>query len=228
MINDKKIIIALDYDSLNEVDSLCGKIDPTQCRLKVGKQLFTRYGSAIIKNLQKKEFEIFLDLKFHDIPTTVYKACRAAFDLGIWMLNIHIQGGERMISAALKARDESNPSGKLIGVTALTSLNEEDLSIYNFKDRASLVNHLAFKAYNCGMTGIVCSPGDIPAIKISDNNFQYITPGIRLDSNKDDHENSFTPQDALELGSNYLVLGRAVTEAENPDATISSIIKSIK
>ena len=129
---DKKIIIALDYDSITDVDSLCNQINPTQCRLKVGKQLFTRYGGSIIKNLQNQDFEIFLDLKFHDIPTTVYKACRAAFDLGIWMLNIHIQGGERMIKAALKARDESNPSGKLIGVTALTSLNNDDLSIYNF------------------------------------------------------------------------------------------------
>ena len=109
---DKKIIIALDYDSITDVDSLCNQINPTQCRLKVGKQLFTRYGGSIIKNLQNQDFEIFLDLKFHDIPTTVYKACRAAFDLGIWMLNIHIQGGDRMIKAALKARDESNPSGK--------------------------------------------------------------------------------------------------------------------
>jgi len=130
---DKKIIIALDYDSITDVDSLCNKINPTQCRLKVGKQLFTRYGGSIIKNLQNQDFEIFLDLKFHDIPTTVYKACRAAFDLGIWMLNIHIQGGERMIKAALKARDESNPSGKLIGVTALTSLNNDDLSTIQFQ-----------------------------------------------------------------------------------------------
>ena len=156
---DKKIIIALDYDSVAEVDSLCNQINPVQCRLKIGKQLFTRYGGNIVKNLQHRDFEIFLDLKFHDIPTTVYKACRAAFDLGVWMLNIHIQGGERMIKAALKARDESNPSGKLIGVTALTSLNNDDLSIYNFNERSSLVNHLALKAYNCGMDGIVCSPG---------------------------------------------------------------------
>ena len=224
---DKKIIIALDYDSITDVDSLCNQINPTQCRLKVGKQLFTRYGGSIIKNLQNQDFEIFLDLKFHDIPTTVYKACRAAFDLGIWMLNIHIQGGERMIKAALKARDECNPSGKLIGVTALTSLNNDDLSIYNFNERSSLVNHLALKAYNCGMDGIVCSPGDISKIGISDDDFQYVTPGIRLNQNKDDHEQAFTPQDAVKLGASYLVLGRAVTESDNPDATIKSIIKSI-
>ena len=98
---DKKIIIALDYDSVAEVDSLCNQINPVQCRLKIGKQLFTRYGGNIVKNLQHRDFEIFLDLKFHDIPTTVYKACRAAFDLGVWMLNIHIQGGEKMIEDGL-------------------------------------------------------------------------------------------------------------------------------
>ena len=143
------------------------------------------------------------------------------------MLNIHIQGGERMIKAALKARDDSNPSGKLIGVTALTSLNNDDLSIFNFNERSSLVNHLALKAYSCGMDGIVCSPGDISKIKITDDNFQYVTPGIRLTQNKDDHEQAFTPQDAVKLGASYLVLGRAVTESDNPDVTIKSIIKSI-
>ena len=224
---DKKIIIALDYDSIAEVDSLCNQINPAQCRLKVGKQLFTRYGANIIKSLQHRDFEIFLDLKFHDIPTTVYKACSAAFDLGVWMLNIHVQGGEKMIEAALKARDESNPSSKLIGVTALTSLNKHDLSIYNFNERSSLVNHLALKAHSCGMNGIVCSPGDIAKIEISDDNFQYITPGIRLAQNKDDHEKVFTPQDAVKLGSSYLVLGRAVTESDNPEATIKSVIESI-
>ena len=224
---DKKIIIALDYDSIAEVDSLCNQINPAQCRLKVGKQLFTRYGANIIKSLQHRDFEIFLDLKFHDIPTTVYKACSAAFDLGVWMLNIHVQGGEKMIEAALKARDESNPSSKLIGVTALTSLNKHDLSIYNFNERSSLVNHLALKAHSCGMNGRVCSPGDIAKIEISDDNFQYITPGIRLAQNKDDHEKVFTPQDAVKLGSSYLVLGRAVTESDNPEATIKSVIESI-
>ena len=224
---DKKIIIALDYDSVAEVDSLCNQINPVQCRLKIGKQLFTRYGGNIVKNLQHRDFEIFLDLKFHDIPTTVYKACRAAFDLGVWMLNIHIQGGEKMIEAAIKARDESNPSSKLIGVTALTSLNKDDLSIYNFNDRSSLVNHLALRAHGCGMDGVVCSPGDIAKIEISDDNFQYVTPGIRLTQNKDDHEKAFTPQDAVKLGSSYLVLGRAVTESDNPVATIKSVIESI-
>ena len=224
---DKKIIIALDYDSVAEVDSLCNQINPAQCRLKIGKQLFTRYGGNIVKNLQHRDFEIFLDLKFHDIPTTVYKACRAAFDLGVWMLNIHIQGGEKMIEAAIKARDESNPSSKLIGVTALTSLNKDDLSIYNFNDRSSLVNHLALRAHGCGMDGVVCSPGDIAKIEISDDNFQYVTPGIRLTQNKDDHEKAFTPQDAVKLGSSYLVLGRAVTESDNPEATIKSVIESI-
>ena len=224
---DKKIIIALDYDSVAEVDSLCNQINPVQCRLKIGKQLFTRYGGNIVKNLQHRDFEIFLDLKFHDIPTTVYKACRAAFDLGVWMLNIHIQGGEKMIEAAIKARDESNPSSKLIGVTALTSLNKDDLSIYNFSDRSSLVNHLALRAHGCGMDGVVCSPGDIAKIEISDDNFQYVTPGIRLTQNQDDHEKAFTPQDAVKLGSSYLVLGRAVTESDNPEATIKSVIESI-
>ena len=132
-----------------------------------------------------------------------------------------------MIEAAIKARDESNPSSKLIGVTALTSLNKDDLSIYNFNDRSSLVNHLALRAHGCGMDGVVCSPGDIAKIEISDDNFQYVTPGIRLTQNQDDHEKAFTPQDAVKLGSSYLVLGRAVTESDNPVATIKSVIESI-
>ena len=224
---DIKIIIALDYDNINEVDSLCEKLNPANCRLKIGKQLFTRYGPNIVKNLQNKGFEIFLDLKFHDIPTTVYKASRAAFDLGIWMLNIHIQGGKKMILSALEARNETNESAKLIGVSALTSLGSDDLHIYKFDSRSSLANNLAEKASTYGLDGIVCSPGDIPAIGITDEKFEYITPGIRLNSKKDDHDKTFSPQEAIKLGSTYLVLGRAVTESDSPDETVQSIIKSI-
>ena len=205
-MHDIKIIIALDYDTIKEVDSLCEKLDPSFCRLKIGKQLFTRYGAKIVNSLQSRGYEIFLDLKFHDIPTTVYKASKAAFDLGIWMLNVHIQGGEKMILSALKARDETNTSAKLIGVTALTSLDSDDLSIYKFSSRSSLVNDLAKKASTYGMNGVVCSPGDIPNIGIVDNKFEYVTPGIRLNTKKDDHDKTFTPEDAIRLGSTHLVL----------------------
>lgn len=227
-MSDNKIIVALDYDNIDDVNSLCKFLNPENCRLKVGKQLFTRYGRIIIDNLHEHGFEVFLDLKFHDIPITVYKASKAAFELGIWMLNIHILGGEEMISAAVKARDEVNKNANLIGVTALTSLGSKDLSVFNFESRTSLVRYLSKIAFENKLNGIVCSPGDIASIDIDDKKFKYITPGIRLDQKKDDHDKTFSPQEAIKLGSDYLVLGRALTLSKDPELTIKSVIECIK
>ena len=124
----QNIIIALDYDDENKIYDFCDQIDPSICKIKIGKQVFTKYGPKIIDNLQSKKFEIFLDLKFHDIPTTVYKASREAFDLGIWMLNVHLLGGIEMIKAAKQARDEVNSDANLIGVTLLTSTTNKSLN----------------------------------------------------------------------------------------------------
>ena len=131
MFDPKKIIIALDYDHIDNALALADNLNPDLCRLKIGKELFTKYGPEIVSQIQKKGFEIFLDLKFHDIPTTVYKACISAISLNVWMLNIHLSGGLNMAEAAMKAKLDCESSSKIIGVTALTSLSDEDcLNIY--------------------------------------------------------------------------------------------------
>ena len=168
MIQNKdsnKIIIALDYDNKKDVVNLCDQLDPAYCRLKIGKQLFTKLGPDIIESIHIRNFEIFLDLKFHDIPTTVYKACLEAYKLGVWMLNIHLLGGEEMIIAAKEARNQQNPSALLIGVTLLTSHDNDSLINLGFTDRKTTVRKLAVLANKCSIDGIVCSPSDLDSIK---------------------------------------------------------------
>ena len=222
-----KIIIALDYDNKESVLELCNQLDPTYCRLKVGKQLFTKYGPHIIDLIHHKNFEIFLDLKFHDIPITVYKACIEAYKLGIWMVNIHLLGGEDMINAAREAKDKENSSTLLIGVSLLTSHDNKSLVNLGFKDRETSVLQLAMTAKNCSIDGIVCSPSDIISIKDAVSDLIFVTPGIRLSDAKDDHADVYTPEKALSIGSDYLVIGRPITEAKDPMAVVSKIIASI-
>ena len=224
-MQDSKIIIALDYSEKKTVYELCDKIDPEICKLKVGKQLFTKYGPSIVRDLQSNGFDIFLDLKFHDIPSTVYKATTEALELGVWMLNVHTLGGLKMMEAAVKARDEVNKKSLLIGVTILTSLGNDALKDIGLSDRNSLVKKLSLKAYESGLNGVVCSPDDIKLIDIKDKQFLYVTPGIRLKSDRHDHNKSFTPKEASNLGSNYLVVGRAVTASKNPLSEVNNILK---
>ena len=219
----KKIIIALDYDDKKSVINLCDQLDPSHCRLKVGKQLFTKLGPDIIDLIHKKNFEIFLDLKFHDIPITVHKACIEAYKLGVWMLNIHLLGGEEMIIAAKEARDQANPSALLIGVTLLTSHNDKYLQTLGLTDRNSVVNQLAFLAHNCSIDGVVCSPADIMHIKNIASDFVYVTPGIRLNDQTDDHAIIYTPKKAISVGSSYLVIGRPITQAKDPNSIVNKI-----
>ena len=222
-----KIIIALDYDNKKDVINLCDQLDPVYCRLKIGKQLFTKLGPDIIESIQSRNFEIFLDLKFHDIPTTVYKACLEAYKLGVWMLNIHLLGGEEMIIAAKEARNQQNPSALLIGVTLLTSHDDDSLSNLGFIDRKTTVRKLAVLADKCSIDGIVCSPSDLDNLKDISPEFIYVTPGIRLDDKINDHAKIFTPQKALSAGSTYLVIGRPITEAKEPMKVIQKIISLI-
>lgn len=223
----KKLIVALDYDNKKSVINICNQLDPTHCRLKVGKQLFTKYGPSIIELLHNKNFEIFLDLKFHDIPITVYKACIEAYKLGIWMLNVHLLGGEEMVNAAKEARDKENPSALIIGVSLLTSHSERSLEYLGLKNRVSVVKNLAILAEKCSIDGIVCSPSDIINIKNSESNLIYVTPGIRLNDNNNDHAKIYTPKKALSLGSNYLVIGRPITEAKEPMDMVKKVISMI-
>ena len=169
-------------------------------------------------------FEIFLDLKFHDIPITVYKACSEAYKLGVWMLNIHLLGGKDMVLAAKEARDMVNKKSKIIGVTLLTSHNQEGMAHLGMNTREDIVKSLSIIASDAKIDGVVCSPGDISSINTSKNNLEFITPGIRLSDASNDHSKIYTPSTALELGSSYLVIGRPITEAKDP----MSIVEQIK
>ncbi|MEC8996558.1 MAG: orotidine-5'-phosphate decarboxylase [Pseudomonadota bacterium] len=223
----QNIIIALDYDDENKIYDFCDQIDPSICKIKIGKQVFTKYGPKIIDNLQSKKFEIFLDLKFHDIPTTVYKASREAFDLGIWMLNVHLLGGIEMIKAAKQARDEVNSDANLIGVTLLTSTTNKSLNNIGLDERPAVIKKLAEIASKTNIDGVVCSPSDIRFIREINKTLLFVTPGIRLDTMSDDHAEVFTPRDAIKLGSNYIVIGRPITESTNPMQIIKNIIDKI-
>ena len=162
--NNSAIIVALDYD--NEVDALklCKKLNPSNCRVKIGKQLFTKYGPDIVTKIHNLGLEIFLDLKFHDIPTTVHKACLEAYKLGVWMLNVHLLGGRDMLIAARDARDSINPKLNLIGVTLLTSYNLDNMKMFNTNSREDVVNKLSQLAIESKIDGVVSSPSDIEII----------------------------------------------------------------
>lgn len=225
MVDHKKIILALDYDSEEQVYKIIDNIDPKLCRLKIGKELFTKYGPSIIHSIHERGFEIFLDLKFHDIPTTVYKACMSAYSLNIWMLNVHLSGGLEMSKAAVQAKKDCQSKTKLIGVTVLTSLSDDDcLSVYGCA-REEQLQKLKNIGISSDVDGYVCSPYDIYKLDADDKLF--VTPGIRLNNNKDDHNKVITPKGACDLGSNYLVIGRGVTQSDNPNETLASIINSL-
>ena len=226
MIDNKKIIVALDYNSSEEVSKFIDSIDPSLCRLKIGKELFTKYGPKIIRELHDKGFEVFLDLKFHDIPTTVYKACISALSLNVWMLNIHLSGGYDMAVAAMNAKKDCQSNSKIIGVTALTSLTDDDCRrIYGCKRSDQLIR-LKDICLDANLDGFVCSPYDINILKT--NNKIFVTPGIRTNDNTNDHHKVITPQEALKLGSDYLVIGRSITESSNPNKELGRIINSLE
>jgi orotidine-5'-phosphate decarboxylase len=225
IIDTKKIIIALDYSNSEDVYKFIDNIDPNLCRIKIGKELFTMIGPNVIHELHKKGFEIFLDLKFHDIPTTVYKACVSAFSLNVWMLNIHLSGGYDMACAAMNAKKDCQSHSKLIGVTALTSLSDNACKRIYGCNRLEQIKKLKDIGIDANIDGFVCSPYDINAFEVDDKIF--VTPGIRTDANANDHHKVITPTDAIKLGSNYLVIGRSITESLNPNKTLEEIVKSL-
>lgn len=224
--NDPRIIVALDYANIEEAIRLAETLNPEICRLKVGKELFTHAGPAFIEQLHKLNFDVFLDLKFHDIPNTVAKACRAAADLGVWMVNVHTLGGRRMMEAAREAIDGCAHSPKLIGVTVLTSMGPEDLVEVGLPaDPKENVLRLAGLAESSGLDGVVCSPKEVVAIRETlGTEFCLVTPGVRpAGSSTDDQKRITTPQDAISSGSSYLVIGRPITQAENPRKALEEI-----
>ena len=225
-MNDPKIIVALDYADANSARDLVEKLDPTLCRLKVGKELFTSAGPQFVENLVRSNFGVFLDLKFHDIPNTVAKACTAASNLGIWMLNVHASGGVEMMQAAKQAVDSSKEKPLLIAVTVLTSMNQQTLHQIGIQtDLTQHVLNLATLTHQAGLDGVVCSALEAPLLRNQfDKNFCLVTPGIRpANANQDDQSRIVTPADALRNGSSYLVIGRPITQATDPLKALEAI-----
>jgi len=230
-LNDPKIIVALDFPSQNPALALADRLDPAKCRLKVGKELFTRSGPDLVKALQSRGFDIFLDLKFHDIPNTTSAAVAAAAELGVWMVNVHASGGEKMM-VACRERLESfgNDRPLLIAVTVLTSMSDEDLAGIGIASSAEAhVSRLATLTKNSGLDGVVCSAQEAPRLKAEQgSDFQLITPGIRpLTADKGDQQRIMTPVDALKAGSDYLVIGRPITQSPDPLAALEAIYAEV-
>lgn len=219
MADNPNILVALDFDDINKCMSLVNQLDPSLCRLKVGKEMFTSFGPAIVEKLQHKDFDVFLDLKFHDIPNTVAKALKASADLGVWMVNVHASGGQRMLEAASEAVKSGSHQPMLIAVTVLTSMSEEELPLIGVQDSAAnQVERLASLAHVAGLDGVVCSALEVSTIKRTCGaEFKTVTPGIRpAFAAKEDQRRVMTPAQALKEGSDYLVIGRPITQAENP------------
>lgn len=226
-----RIILPLDFADANEALNLVRKIDPGLCRVKVGKELFTRSGPTIVEQLIKNGFDVFLDLKFHDIPTTVARACTAAADMGVWMVNIHASGGTRMMHEARAAIDKNSHKPLLIAVTVLTSMTDEDLKqVGVMQPVAGQVMALAILANSCGLDGVICSAHEAQAIKNKiGGKFKLVTPGIRpVGSDKNDQSRIMTPAAAIKAGSDYLVIGRPITLAPDPLQALIAIDEEIK
>ncbi|MEJ6743842.1 MAG: orotidine-5'-phosphate decarboxylase [Porticoccaceae bacterium] len=225
-----RVIVALDFNNQHAALSFADQIDPSQCRLKVGKELFTAAGPELVKALVDRNFDVFLDLKFHDIPNTVAKAIKAAAELGAWMANVHASGGRRMMTAAKEALDEQGGAMQLIAVTVLTSMDEADLLEVGVpRSPGEQVMHLAQLSQKCGLDGVVCSAQEAEVLKASlGADFKLVTPGIRLAASvADDQRRIVSPADAVALGSDYLVIGRPITQSENPLETLRQINESI-
>jgi orotidine-5'-phosphate decarboxylase len=227
---DKQIIVALDFPSEKLCLDFLQNVDPEKCRVKVGKELFTRCGPALVNRINAEGYDVFLDLKFHDIPNTVAGALKAAADLGVWMVNVHASGGVRMLEAS---REALNFTGAplLIAVTVLTSMAPEDLlqiSVNNTPQQQ--VQLLANLTVDAGLDGVVCSAQETDFLREQyPADFQLVTPGIRPSGDSvDDQKRVVTPRSALEQGSNFLVIGRPITQAESPAEKLDSIIQEIE
>lgn len=230
-MNDPKVIVALDYDNQADALAFVDRIDPASCRLKVGKEMFTLFGPQYVKELHDRGFSVFLDLKFHDIPNTCSKAIRAAAEMGVWMVNVHASGGERMMTAS---REILEPYGKdrpmLIGVTVLTSMEQSDLAGIGLDIAPQeQVIRLAQLTKNSGLDGVVCSAQEANMLKTQlGQEFKLVTPGIRpAGAAVGDQKRIMTPVDAISAGSDYLVIGRPITQATDPAAVLAEINQSL-
>jgi orotidine-5'-phosphate decarboxylase len=230
-LDNKRIIVPLDVPDADAALALASRLDPKLCRVKVGKELFVAAGPAVVARLHDRGFEVFLDLKFHDIPNTVAGACRSAARLGVWMLNVHASGGEAMLRAAREAVDAVAKPPLVIGVTILTSLADADLALVGFEGNVIRnVERLARLSHGCGLDGVVCSAQEAAIVrKATSADFVLVTPGIRLASDAvQDQARVVTPVDAIRNGANYLVIGRSITGAPDPVAKLTQIRESLE
>lgn len=230
MTETSPIIVALDFPSADSATHLVEQLVPGRCRLKVGKELFTRSGPQFVESLIARGFDVFLDLKYHDIPNTVAKACAAAADLGVWMVNVHTLGGRKMMEAAREAVDNASHQPLLIGVTILTSMGETDIAEVGLSGNpADNVSRLAQLAYDSGLNGVVCSPLEVSMLHQQiGSDFNLVTPGIRpAGSQKGDQTRVMTPAEAVEKGASYLVIGRPITAAGEPMAALEAIEREL-
>ncbi len=229
--HDPKIVVALDYAQAQDAMRLVDQLDPTICKLKVGKELFTAAGPQLVEQLVAKDFKVFLDLKFHDIPNTVAKACEAASNLGVWMLNVHASGGSSMMEAALEGVNRSRYQPYLIAVTVLTSMSQANLNELGIQNSVEeQVLKLADLTQRAGLHGVVCSAMEAQMLrKEMSDDFLLVTPGIRpASASLDDQTRVMTPSKALNMGASYLVIGRPITQAHDPLAALQAINKEIQ
>jgi orotidine-5'-phosphate decarboxylase len=229
-MDTRRIIVALDFEEREAALALVRQLDCSQCRVKIGKELFTRFGPDLVRTIQEMGFEVFLDLKFHDIPNTVHKAVSAAAELGVWMLTLHASGGEAMLRAARAALEQAEHKPLLVAVTVLTSMSEADLVMQGIqRNTQEQVLRLAALAQECGMDGVVCSALEVSALRsLLRDDFVLVTPGIRPAGDAaDDQLRIMTPRQAILGGSTYLVVGRPITRARDPLLKLRAIQSEI-
>ncbi|HFE48650.1 MAG TPA: orotidine-5'-phosphate decarboxylase [Chromatiaceae bacterium] len=224
------LVVALDFPTEEAALALLERLDPALCRVKIGKELFTRAGPRLVERVVARGFEVFLDLKYHDIPNTVAAACDAAADLGVWMMNLHASGGRRMMEAAAERLACRDTRPLLIAVTILTSLGAEDLAEIGFHGSpAENVSRLARLSRDAGLDGVVCSPLEAAMLRADlGADFRLITPGVRPGGAAvGDQKRVMTPRDALAAGASYLVIGRPITAAPEPLDALRAILDSL-
>ncbi|WOH37954.1 orotidine-5'-phosphate decarboxylase [Thalassotalea fonticola] len=230
-MSDAKVVVALDFAKQNEALSFIDKIQPSDAKLKVGKEMFTHFGPQFVTGLVDRGFDVFLDLKFHDIPNTVAKAVSAAADLGVWMVNVHASGGSKMMSQAKLALDSYGKDAPLlIAVTVLTSMSAQDLIELGINATPEQhVMNLARLTQQAGLDGVVCSAQEAQMLKTNlGSDFKLVTPGIRpVGASVDDQKRIMTPPQAIALGVDYLVIGRPITKASDPHQVLQDINQSI-
>jgi orotidine-5'-phosphate decarboxylase len=224
------VIVALDVAHASDALALAEQLSPTECRLKVGKELFTAAGPGVVRALQDKGFELFLDLKFHDIPNTVAAAVATAADLGVWMVNVHASGGRRMMTAARERLEKGNYATRLIAVTVLTSMERQDLAEIGLDiEPVEQVRRLAALTADCGLHGVVCSAQEAAMLRAQQRpDFLLVTPGIRpASSEAGDQRRVMTPEEAQRAGVSYMVIGRPITQAAEPVEALRQINRSL-